>query len=480
MRSLTWRKLLTIIVAFLWIVTAFAVVYTLYRWIQARPGDFEPLNVLASTILSVLAATLTWLRTRIPDKSISDASEYNINSLQNQRNRRIVLQHVKNAWIKGILDNSLHHAVYIELDKEYKLEAVQRPWDMILRQSRQPERQIPDNTKIMDVFKENARSLLILGEPGSGKTITLLQLARDLIAEAEQDEMEPIPLVFNLSSWAEKQQSLEGWLIEEMILMYQVPYKIGRAWLTADQVALLLDGLDEVKREHQEACITAINQFRQEHMADMVVCSRLQNYEELTTSLNLQTALSISPLSRTQIDRYLTSGGELLAAARIAVKSDALLLELAQSPLNLNIIALVYRARPLDHLAPGTLSERRKQLFMAYVERMFEHRHLPEPFTPDEIIGRLKWLAHQMLERSKTLFYIEHLQADWLPHGKSQQTYEFVVKRVVGVLAGIVHGVLFGFGMGLFIALATDLLTGIAAGLIMCAKSVVDIFLFIV
>jgi len=44
---------------------------------------------------------------------------------------------------------------------------------MALRQSKQPERQIPDDTKIIDIFKEIGRSLLILGELGSGKTITL-------------------------------------------------------------------------------------------------------------------------------------------------------------------------------------------------------------------------------------------------------------------------------------------------------------------
>ncbi|MCB8924033.1 MAG: NACHT domain-containing protein [Ardenticatenaceae bacterium] len=465
MGSLTWRKLVTLVVGVLWIVTAVVVLYTLYQWIQASPGDFEPLHTLAALALSAITVVLTWLRSSAPDKPISPVPEYDINSSRNRRNRQVVLQNVKNAWIKGILGNSLHHAVYIELGKEYKPEAVQRPWGITLRQSNQPERQIPDDTKIIDVFKENGRSLLILGEPGSGKTITLLHLTRDLIVEAEQDETKPIPLVFNLSSWTEK-QPLEEWLLEEMLLMYQVPRKIGLAWIAADTLTLLLDGLDEVKRGYREACVTAVNHFREEHMIDIVVCSRAQDYEALNNGLNLRTALTITPLNQSQIDLYLTGGGEQLNAARIAIKSDALLLELAQLPLNLNIIALVYRNKPLDQLAPGTLAERRKQLFTAYIERMFEHRQLPEPLTQDDITRRLKWLGYQMLERLKTLFYIEYLQPDWLPDGKTRQTYEFVVRRVVGVLAGIIHGILFGFGMGLFFALTIDLPTGIAAGLL--------------
>jgi hypothetical protein len=42
-------------------------------------------------------------------------------------------------------------------------------------------------------------------------------LARDLIERAEQDEGHPIPVVFNLSSWAEKQRPLQEWLVHELM-----------------------------------------------------------------------------------------------------------------------------------------------------------------------------------------------------------------------------------------------------------------------
>jgi hypothetical protein len=46
------------------------------------------------------------------------------------------------------------------------------------------------------------RTLLILGEPGAGKTIALLKLAEDLIVGTTPDLRQQIPVVFNLSSWA--------------------------------------------------------------------------------------------------------------------------------------------------------------------------------------------------------------------------------------------------------------------------------------
>jgi voltage-gated potassium channel Kch len=84
MRSLTWRKLVTIVVVILWILTAVVLLYTLYRWIQASPGDFEPLHTLAALVLTALTAIYTWLRPAAPDRPIAPISEYNINSPQNR------------------------------------------------------------------------------------------------------------------------------------------------------------------------------------------------------------------------------------------------------------------------------------------------------------------------------------------------------------------------------------------------------------
>jgi predicted NACHT family NTPase len=68
-------------------------------------------------------------------------------------------------------------------------------------------------------------------------------------------------------------------LIDELNLRYQVPRRIGKAWMAAEQVLPLLDGLDEVALEHRAACVDAINVFRQQHwLIAMVVCSRSHDY----------------------------------------------------------------------------------------------------------------------------------------------------------------------------------------------------------
>jgi predicted NACHT family NTPase len=106
----------------------------------------------------------------------------------------------------------------IALGKEWA-EAEESPWEQIIELPDQTSRPLPSGRPI-EAFDEVGRSLLILGAPGSGKTITLLELTRDLIQRAEPDPSQPIPVVFLLSSWAEKRQPLLDWLTEELSTKY--------------------------------------------------------------------------------------------------------------------------------------------------------------------------------------------------------------------------------------------------------------------
>lgn len=63
--------------------------------------------------------------------------------------------------------------------------------------------QLRPTQKIIDFFDDCdiQGKLLILGEPGAGKTTELLSLTQDLIQRAIEDENFPIPIIFELSTW---------------------------------------------------------------------------------------------------------------------------------------------------------------------------------------------------------------------------------------------------------------------------------------
>lgn len=153
--------------------------------------------------------------------------------------------------VESRLRQSLHNAVLINLGKEAQPEQVKRPWDAEIKIGTRPAEPIPENTSILEVFDRSdvGGKLLILGNPGSGKTTTLLDLAKALIERAETDIAFPMPVLFNLSSWKDDQQSMPDWLVAELKSKYGVRQDIGKQWLQDRALLPLLDGLDEVKPE---------------------------------------------------------------------------------------------------------------------------------------------------------------------------------------------------------------------------------------
>ncbi len=376
-----------------------------------------------------------------------------------QRNRQNILNNIHHTWIEGILEPALHNDVALALDMSYQHDALSRP-----HRSLYPEEQpIPADTSLAQIFAARGRALLILGEPASGKTIALLQLLQELLTAAQADPNEPIPIVLNLSSWAREGGDLVAWIVEELLVQYQAPRQLSRDWLTGNQLTLLLDGLDEVAAEQREACVTAINSFKADHPADMVVCSRLADYEQLQAQLNLSSAIRLQPLTPSQIDDYLASFSAPLAGLRQAVATDDEWRELAQSPLMLNLMAFTFSETPLP--AGGSLADKRNQLFTAYIKHNLHRRPLPPdgPYNEHAALTWLYHLAHQLQAHNQSVFYIEQLQPSWPPNPRS---YRWLFGLIAGLIAGLIVSLVIGLIFSLITSLVVGLILGLIAGLV--------------
>jgi predicted NACHT family NTPase len=149
----------------------------------------------------------------------------------------------------------------------------------------------PLDDRDVSVIYDATGLLLILGEPGSGKTTTLLDLARTLLERAKDDIKERVPIVVNPSSWKSNQPIAE-WISNELSEKYRVPRKIARFWLQRGYLLPLLDGLDEVETVMQPDCVAAINAFIEEsEPSGLVVCCRLNEYRWLPKRLKLNGAI---------------------------------------------------------------------------------------------------------------------------------------------------------------------------------------------
>lgn len=350
-------------------------------------------------------------------------------------NRERMFQLVHNTWIEGVLEQSLHGAAMLELGMAYDHDAVEHPWEMVVQMPGRERAPVPPGTAILDLFDQMDGALLILGEPGAGKTTTLLELTRAAIARARRDPAHPIPVVFNLATWAERRQPLDAWLVEELNARYHIPRRIARPWVAEDRLMVLLDGLDEVRADAREGCVAAINAFRREHgVAPVAVCSRTAAYEALAQRLQLRGAVVLQPLTLAQMDAYLALAGEGMAPVRELLHEDDDLRDLARTPLMLSVMVLAYHGERLDDVAAlDSVDAWRAHLFDYYIRRMFRRRGGAHPFPPSALLGWLRWLARQMARHNQTVFYLEDLQPSWLANARQRWAY-VLATRVLGTV----------------------------------------------
>jgi SEFIR domain/NACHT domain len=251
----------------------------------------------------------------------------------------LLRRRVEWAWVKEVLEKSLFDRALVELGIGGATGCARSTLGTGHRAGRPHPARAPVSDPGLGRLSRVGNALLILGAPGSGKTTTLLDLARSLIAASEADADEPVPVVLNLSSWANKRLPLPGWAAEELRERYRVPIAKSRQWLAQGRLTLLLDGLDEVAEPHRAACLQAVKDYDLP-LPGLVVCSRLEEYLALPARLNLSAAVCLQPLNPEQVDGWLAQAG--LTGLQEAVRNDANWRELLKTPLMLSVAGLAF------------------------------------------------------------------------------------------------------------------------------------------
>ena len=331
---------------------------------------------------------------------------------------------VEQGWIRGVLERTVHAEAMIAIGKEGVDDAVDVPWSRHVQLGLGLAR-IDDewHSSILEVFAQTGRFLLILGEPGSGKTITLLELTRDLMALRAQGVEYAVPVVVSLSTWRAHYGDFSNWCVSALSATYQVPKKLARSWLSGHRLTLMLDGLDEVPAKERDTCVAAINVFVTGTGAPgVVVTCRSGEHAALATPVRLSGGVRLKPLTDMQIDEYLDHAGPRLDGLRDVLHYTDELRMLARTPLMLSIMCLAYADAP-DHVvriaAPvlkGSESRAhgyREALFDLYLDQMFRYRKVAAR-QRERIERHLSWVARSMQRRGTSAFWLEGLQPTWL------------------------------------------------------------------
>ena len=351
-----------------------------------------------------------------------------------------------NEDVENRLRVSIHHARLIDLGIDDTPSATYLPWIYTDVNSKH------DFKDYHEAFETYDRRMLLLGSPGSGKTVTLLHIAQQLIAEAQKDENAPVPLLVNLSKFQPSipqsrlfgfisrkrseielsDKRIEHWLGTEFTVNPDISDEIAKTWIGEGRIAALLDGLDEVNDEYRAELVQILNKTYLKDHPDVVVvvCSRINEYRPLQdreeTRVELKGGITLQPLTKSKIEEYLVFAQA--TGLRDALLTDETLYQMAQTPLTLSMMTLAYGGRGPSSL-PSHLSftERRHHLMDAYVAKMLQRKERRDKrrlfdedptrdvpvnkyaYRPATINRLLGWLAVRMSVRMQTAISLHRL-----------------------------------------------------------------------
>ncbi|MGW4112645.1 NACHT domain-containing protein [Actinosynnema sp. NPDC004786] len=281
--------------------------------------------------------------------------------------------------------------------------------------------------------------LVVVGEPGAGKTTLVLELAEALLARAAADPIRPIPVVVDLGGWR-RDDDFREWLLRVLADRYRIAPRVGRAWLRERNLVLLFDGLDDLAPVDRVEClawITALN------VPQVVVCTDGDEHEHLPR----YRVVRVEPLARTVVLELIDACGPRLDGLRDELDKNPDLWDELRTPLAFGLLALAYRAGRVEYR--GVLD--------TYVVES-----AARGVRPDRTVRALRFLA-RIARRRHDLVARSHLPPRhvWLDFVGPEVVWRMFRRAAPGALAGaaaalgFVVGVRLGLVAGAVAALAT-------------------------
>jgi DNA-binding SARP family transcriptional activator len=155
-----------------------------------------------------------------------------------------------------------------------------------------------DLTDVVEKFRLlPVRQLVVLGEPGAGKTVLAVLLTLGLLRDLRPDEQ--IPVLLSLSTWDPHREHLDTWFARRLVEEYPGLANTGSygrdtatRLVLAGRVIPVLDGLDEMPTSLRAAAIDALDRAVAGGRPLVVTC-RSTEYEHAVRDGGVLAAASV-------------------------------------------------------------------------------------------------------------------------------------------------------------------------------------------
>jgi hypothetical protein len=326
------------------------------------------------------------------------------------------------------------------------------------------------------------RRLVVLGEPGAGKTVLAMLLTLELLARRQPGQ--PVPVLLGLSSWDPTTEHLHTWLARRLGEDYPAlaspthgpaaPQQLIRS----GRVLPVLDGLDELPEPLRASAIGELDRARADR--PLVVTCRSQEYQHAVAAgggtLAAAAVVELEPVTAAEAIAFLRRAAAPTperwdrVAAYLHADPDGALAAALSTPLMVALARTIYTSPGRD---PSELVGLAQTDGQAAVERHLLDGFIPAAYTtpppdPDAPAPRLyrppsAELAHRWLTRLASYLHQRHTPdlAWWqLPRLLPQRARRFAV----GLAVGLPSGLLVGLAVGLAVGPPSGLVAGFATG----------------